>query len=144
VFHLEQDFTFNYPVDLTWMAETLDNHPHLAQLALLRQPWNPLEVAAGGIVEMCPDGYTQAVGHRGAAWLEHRMYFTTNPSMYRRALMEVGWPEGQESEGRFGLRLFGCGFGGIPGPDVRCGYWGTRAGGPWVHHIGDERSGRDY
>jgi len=144
VFHLEADFTFNLPVDLTWMRDTLEDRPYLAQLALLRQPWNPAERAAGGIVQMHPDDYTQVVGSRGAAWLEHRRHFTTNPCMYRRALMETGWPAGGESEGRFGLGLFALGFDGVAGADVRCGYWGTWNSPPWVHHIGDERAGCGY
>jgi hypothetical protein len=58
--HLEQDFTFNQPVDVPAIVEVLDRHPHLVQMALLRQPWNRAEKAAGGIVQMHPASYTPA------------------------------------------------------------------------------------
>lgn len=144
VFSTEDDFTFNRPVDLDRLAGVLDQHPWLAQLALRRQPWNDAERAAGGIVEQHPRDYVECFDGDGNRWLEHRRFFTTNPCLYRRALLDVGWPEGAQSEGRFGIRLFAEGFDGVPGCDVQAGYWGARASQPWVHHIGDERAGTGY
>lgn len=136
VFHLEDDFTLNRPVDLTAMADVLDRHPHLVQLALRRQPWNADELAAGGIVEQHPADFadcTDGVNH----WLEHRRFFTTNPSLYRSTLCKQPWPRGHESEGRFTHHL-------LASPKVRFGYWGSRASGEAVTHIGHQRVGVGY
>lgn len=135
IFHLEDDFTFNRHVDLTAMAQLLDQEPHLAQVALRRQPWNRKEQAAGGVVEQHPDGYDDH--HDGSlAWLEHGRFFTTNPCLYRRELMLEGWPHGEQSEGRFGIGLREKGY--------RFAFWGSRDSGEWVRHIGRERAGTGY
>lgn len=138
VFHLEDDFTFNQPVDLAAFAEVLDSQGHLAQLALRRQPWNDEERAAGGIVEQHPHDYEEWSDVRsGHTWLEHRRFFTTNPSLYRRELCSVGWPDCQFSEGVFTHRL-------LADPDLRFGFWGARDSGEWVTHTGRERVGSGY
>ena len=49
VFHLEADFEFRRPVDLAGFATVLAARPHVAQMALVRQPWNDVELAAGGL-----------------------------------------------------------------------------------------------
>lgn len=155
VFHLEDDFTFNRPVDLDAMAEVLACTPDLAQMALRRQPWNDAERAAGGVVEQYPDAYTdvamiqKAYGDPGRVgqmsyWLEHTLFFTTNPCLYaRRVPTPAGqqavlspWPSGPNSEGRYGIRLREYGY--------RFGFWGRRDDAPWVHHIGDARAGHGY
>ncbi len=136
VFHLEDDFTFNEPVDLVLMQRVLDRNPQLVQLALRRQPWNDDERAAGGIIEQHPDDYvdcSDGVSH----WLEHRRFFTTNPSIYRRSLIEKGWPAGKNSEGVFTRQL-------LDGPGVRFAYWGRRTDPPKVEHIGEHRTGTGY
>jgi hypothetical protein len=143
VFHLEQDFTFNRPVDLAAMARALHDHPHLVQLALRRQPWNDQERQAGGIVEQHPDAYTEVHAPYGS-WLEHHLFFTTNPCLYRRTLCSVGWPEGGNSEGHFGFHLRQHGSPEAPGDLVRFGYWGTRDSGEAVNHIGHQRAGIGY
>ena len=56
----------------------------------------------------------------------------------------VGWPDGAESEGRFGIGLRTDGFDSVPGARVRFGYWGGRLSGEWVHHIGHRRAGVGY
>lgn len=137
VFHLEQDFTFTRPVLLDRMATVLDAFPYLAQLALRRQPWNDAERAAGGVIERHPDCYLE-VQWDGWEWLEHREFFTTNPSLYPVELCEFGWPDGEHSEGMFGLRL--CAH----DPALRFGYWGARSDPPRVTHIGDRRAGIGY
>lgn len=136
VFHLEDDFTFNEPVPLAWMQQVLDRNPGLVQLALRRQPWNDAERAAGGIIEQHPDDYVDC-SDGTSHWLEHRRFFTTNPSAYRATLMAKGWPDGEHSEGRFGIGL-------CENPTVRFGFWGRRSDPPKVHHIGAERAGMGY
>jgi len=137
VFHLEDDFTFRHPVDLVHLAEVLDENTYLAQLAFRRQPWNPQEAAAGGIVEQHPDDFVQISDRAGHVWLEHRRFFTTNPSLYRRSLCHRPWPEGANTEGRFTHDL-------LIDPAIRFGYWGSRDSGEWVEHIGHERVGTGY
>lgn len=136
VWHHEDDFLLNRPLDLTPLMAVLDACPHLAQLVLKRQPWNPQEEAAGGIIEQHPDDYTEVVDALGT-WTEHRRFWSSNPSLYRRSLTFRGWPDVEHSEGHFSLALF-------TDPAVRCAFWGGRADEPYVHHIGKERAGVGY
>lgn len=137
VFSTEDDFCFARPVDLAAMVTVMDKRP-LAQMALLRQPWNDAEKAAGGIVEQHPQDYIDwAFG--GSQWLEHRKFFTTNPHLTRLDFIATHeWPEGDNSEGRFGYGLFQS------EPETRCAFWGSRREGPWVQHIGTHRAGTGY
>jgi hypothetical protein len=147
VFHLEQDFVFTRDVALPDMVEVLDEHPHLVQMALRRQAWNPDERAAGGVVQRHPGAFRETSDDRGRCWLEHRLFFTTNPSLYRRSLCAGGWPAGERSEGAFTMRLCEHGTPGPPpvaGADVRFGYWGSLDSGEWVEHIGQSRARRGY
>lgn len=137
VFHLEDDFTFNRPVDLEAMAAVLDADAALVQLALRRQPWNPDEIEAGGVIEQRPHDYSDRCDQAGNSWLEHRLFFTTNPSLYRSDLCELDWPNAARSEGIFTHDL-------LVDPHVRFGYWGERASKPWVTHIGRDRVGHGY
>lgn len=137
VFHLEDDFIFKRQVDLAAMAQVLDRHPYLMQLALRRQPWNDEERAAGGIVEQHPDDYIEHQDADDNHWLEHRRFFTTNPSLYRAKLCRQPWPRGPHSEGRFTHQL-------LASPKVRFGFWGARDSGEWCEHIGLERVGTGY
>lgn len=136
IFHLEDDFVLTRRVDVDDMAEVLRADPCLAQLALRRQPWNDAERAAGGIVEQHQADFVEVRNVRGS-WLQHRRFFTTNPSLYpRRLILEHDWPDGPESEGRFGLELWRAGW--------FAGYWGARDSGEWCEHIGAERVGTGY
>jgi hypothetical protein len=137
VFHLEDDFLLTRPVNLSHLAEALDARPYLTQMALRRQPWNPAERAAGGLVEQHPDDYVE-VRDGEHAWLEHRRFWTTNPSLYRRSLCSRGWMDSPHSEGFFGIQLFG------QDPARRSAFWGARDSGVWAEHIGHERVGTGY
>lgn len=133
IFSTEDDFVIDKPVPLNAMASVLRRRPHLAQMALLRGPVNPEEHAAGGVIEQHPDDYTTVTD--GVTWREHRRFFTTNPSLYRRSLLDRHvWPQGANSEGRFGLELF-------TDPAIKCAFWGT---GVSVTHIGHQRVGHGY
>lgn len=137
IFHLEDDFTFNRPVELFAMAHVLAAHDEVVQLALRRQPWNAAERQAGGVVEEHPEAFIDAT-LSGSDVLLHRQFFTTNPSLYRRTLCEGGWPEGNNSEGLFTHQI-------LQGdPAAVFGYWGARDSGEWVTHIGKERVGVGY
>jgi len=136
IFHLEDDFTFNQPVDLTDLVAILEARPSLAQVAYVRQAWNPQEKAAGGLIEANPEAFDHRTDEV-RDWLEHGMFFTTNPSLYRRSLIErYDWPDGDLSEGMFSAALRDDGF--------RFGYWGKHGDAPTVHHIGEHRQGIGY
>jgi hypothetical protein len=144
VMWIEDDFVFEKVIQVDAMTSVLDHHPHIAQMALKRQPWNATEEAAGDVVAVAPDAYTDH-SERGYQWLEHRLFWTTNPSIFRRDLLSVGWPAGPESEGRFTHQLLGEGLpSGVAGHDVRFAYWGPRRSAPAVTHIGLERTGFGY
>lgn len=136
VLHWEDDFIAAGLLDLYGMACVLKDYPHLAQMALKRQPWGPAEEAAGGFMAMHPDAYTPRTD--GALhWLEQRLFWTTNPSLYRRSLCERGWPAGRRSETAFGASL-------LADPSVAFGYWGRLDDPPLVEHIGAQRVGHGY
>lgn len=132
----EDDFTYQREVHIARMIAVLSTNAELAQIALRRQAWNPPEIAAGGVVEQHPDDYTDRSDVFGNHWLEHRRFFTTNPSLVRRSIIERGWPDIEHSEGHFGQALAAEGW--------RFAYWGQRADAPWVHHISRERAGVGY
>lgn len=132
--HWEADFTVDRPFPVGDMVAVLEAHPHLVQLALLRQPWNEAEQAAGGIVQLHEHDYSP-VTRSGAPLLEHRRFVTTNPAVWPRRVIERGWPSGAGSEGRFAIDLFAD-------PNLRAAFWGS--GEPWCEHIGHVRSGRGY
>lgn len=142
VFWLEHDFKFTRPVDLEQLAYVLKTNKGLAQMALMRGPVNAKEKQAGGLVESRPGEFRSRITSRGIKspreildWLEHRSYFTTNPSLMRVGFMQQhAWPSyTSECEGRFGLDLVSHG--------LSFAAWGE--GEPWVTHIG-ERSGFGY
>lgn len=142
VFHLEDDFVLTKQLQLDRMGALLDARRSVMQIALRRQPVNELELAAGGVVEMWPEEYVDCSAADGAgtviaSWLEHRLFFTTNPSLYRRSLCARGWPIVPRSEGVFTSQL-------LEDPDTRFAYWGARGSGEWCSHIGAERIGRGY
>lgn len=136
VFHLELDFTFNERVPVQEMLWLLRRHPHVAQVALKRQPWNDEERAAGGIVELHPDDFSERYDGIDV-WTEHRRFFTTNPSIYSSRLCRIGWPQEPQSEGMFTHKL-------LADPLLRFAFWGGKHDPPTVTHIGEERVGCGY
>lgn len=136
VFHFEADFIFKAPVDVGRMIELLERRPHLVQVALKRQAVNEAESDAGGVVEVNPASFMQSADGR-AVWTEHNVFFTTNPSVYPRWVLDRGWPQKARSEGRFAIALFD------EDPARRSCYWGDKYGEPLVEHIG-ERAGVGY
>ena len=137
VFSTEDDFELVRDVDLAAMISVMAYRP-LAQMALLRQPVNPAEKAAGGIVAQHPGDYRECTDgtHR---WLQHRRFYTTNPHLVRRSFVAAhDWPDGPESEGRFGIGLFAA------EPVTVCAFWGGRDDPPLVEHIGAQRVGTGY
>lgn len=142
VFHLEDDFTFNRAVDLADLIALLDVYPYLAQMSFRRQPWGA-EIPYGGFEYQAPGWYHEMTDDHLGSWLETTRNFTLNPTIYRRQLCGIGWPDGANSEGYIGPRICQAGLlRGIPGEAVRFGYWGSwDSGRAWVEHIGIDRAG---
>ncbi len=129
IWHAEEDFTYNGPVDLDPMMRVLDADHRLAHLVLKRQPWNGDEIAAGGIIEQWPHDVTDRITG-GHAWVEHTKFFSLNPCLVPRRVFEFGFPEGSEPAMTQALLDRGYYF----------GYWGHRSDPPRVTHIGELRS----
>ena len=137
IFFTEDDFVYTRPVELDKMITVMENNPKLVQLALRRQPWNDVEAWFGGIVESRANTYTDKTDGTNH-WLEHRNFFTTNPSLIRTQLIhDRDWIDEPESEGKFGWRLYSE-------TDSVAGFWGSRESGEWCFHIGKNRIGTGY
>ena len=134
VFHLEDDFVFPDRIMLSEMLACHDSVPGCVQVSLMRQPWNRDEKKAGGVVALNEQAFMR--GLRPVRHLRQRLYFTTNPSVYRRELiLQYPWPTGASSEGRFSYDLF-------DDPQAVAVVLGH--GEPQCTHIGDERVGHGY
>ena len=133
VFHLEDDFRLLVDVDAARLVDLLEARPELVQVALLRQPWNQREVDAGGLIAADRPDFTDE-----GELTTHARFFTTNPSVYRRSLLERGWPQEPQSEGLFWHRLK------ADRPDARSAFWGGPDDAPTVWHTGDDRLGHGY
>lgn len=128
VFHLEDDFLFNTPINIDDMIELLDSNNHLVQMALVRAPVNPPEEEVGGFVFQNLDSYHQKNG-----FFEHGRLFTLNPCLYPKSTIKIGWPEhGGESE--FTQKVHEV------NPNFLFGFFGDIYDKPKVTHIGGRRS----
>ena len=137
IIHWEDDFILNDKFNVIDFRNVLDRNHYLVQVALKRQPWNDTEIAAGGIIEAAPYDYIEKTD-REYTWTEHRKFFTTNPSMYKREIVELGWPQEDYSEGKFGFKVFST------NPLSRSAIFGAKFDRPRVTHIGHERAGSGY
>jgi hypothetical protein len=139
VFHLEEDWIFERAFSIAHMARLLETEPQVAQVALRRG----VEPAEHGVqvIDRFPrefvDRTTGMIGlglpARTQEWLEHRLFWTTNPSLYRAATLEYDWPVEPRCEARFTemMREAGSTF----------AYWGDRHDPAWITHTGDSREG---
>lgn len=133
VFWIEDDQVLRRPLDLAPLALVLAREKHIAQMSLMRQAVNALEIAAGGCRALRPELYEE---RDEGLWLESRTNFSTGCSLIRRSFMtSEPWPAQYEEncEGRFSIDLLERGY--------RFGVWGD--GSPWVEHVGI-RSGFGY
>lgn len=144
IFNLEDDFLFQKDIYLDGMIRVMNEHPYIIQMALRRQPWNDVEEAAGGVVECNPEAYEEKrlnvfseSNRMYIAWLEHRLFWTTNPSLFRRQLCEGGFSTEVLAEGLMTFKF-------LTDDEKRFAYWGGRESGVWVEHIGVERAGTVY
>lgn len=129
IVHLEDDFTFNEPVDLNALIDLLHRNKQLAQIALKRQPVNDQERAVGGFMETrSPETWRQRDG-----FVEHGLNFTTNPCVIPAHAARVALLSGvQLTEPNISEVLLDAGY--------TFGYLGRVEDPPLVTHIGDERT----
>lgn len=128
VAYAEDDFTYNVPVDLEHMMWVLDRNPHLAQLALKRQPVNSDERAAGDITRVFPGEWQQR-----PTYTEHTRNFTTNPCLIPRRVIQLVL-RAKADTAEMALTWF------LQGQGYTFGFVGDLDDAPRVHHIGEHRS----
>lgn len=134
VFATEDDFVYPRPVDLRPMIAALQDEPHLAQIALLRDAFYQDERETGGILGWPEPAFTR-IGQNGTSRLEHRLFWTANPSIFSRSITATPWPTGKHSETLFGQAL-------LKDERTRFAFWGS--GEEWTKHIGAVRAGTGY
>lgn len=116
VFLLEEDFVFVEKFDIGWLHQILDANKRLAQVALLREPWYPIEKPRGVMdaQQQRVDTERKAVGRAHTTWVwhdwphvfrSHDAGFTGNPSLLNKAVFDVDWPAGSWTESAMGDRL---------------------------------------
>lgn len=141
VFHLEEDWRFEQAFSIAHMARVLDTEPQVCQVALRR---GAVPGENEPVIERFPlefvDRSTGLIGlgrpARMQEWLEHRLFLTTNPCLYRRRLIdEYEWPPPPRCEAAFTETLLADG--------ATFAYWGARDDDPWITHMG-ERRGTGY
>jgi hypothetical protein len=136
----EDDLVYQRPIDVPAMVRVMDADDDIKQMVLKRQAWFPSEVAAGGMIERFDPALFTEHGTNGSTWVEHRQFYSLQPHLVRRALVEVlqrQWPAVPNSEHHFSRRLF-------RDRRAKVGLWGAKAGPPWVEHVGQERVGVGY
>jgi hypothetical protein len=131
VFWSEDDYEYRRRVPVEAIVRVMEEEgDDLKQMVLRRQPVFPAELDAGGMIERFdPDLFRERTSPDGT-WIEHRVFFSLNPHLISRRLLEVlarKWPERPNSEHLFGVTLFAK-------PLPRCGIWGAKADPPWVLH----------
>ena len=136
VFHLEDDFIFHGDVPLIEMSSVMNRNPAVKQMVLKRQPWSREEIDAGGVIQLREDDFAEVLNGSGS-WTEHRLFWSTNPSLYKTEICKMGWPDPPGSEGAFSSKLF---------EDDRAvvAFWGKKDDPPLVEHIGLARVGHGY
>ncbi len=135
IIHWEDDFVLKEKVNVASFVAVMRDNPNLVQIALKRQPWNSEERKAGGFIELSPYDYIEKTDGKHT-WTEHRKFFTTNPSVYGRKIVELGWPDEEHSEGKFGFKVRDAGLWGS--------FLGAKFDPPKVEHIGYDRTGIGY
>jgi hypothetical protein len=127
IFHTEEDFTYDVPIDLDELADLLEWDPQLAQVVLKRDPYSWPEIEAGGFMELRPSQYVDRDSPVGP-WVDHRKLFSSNPSLIPRQVVQLGFV----GEANFGKVCVDAGY--------RFAYWGRTTDPPRVTHIGAVRS----
>lgn len=138
--HIEDDFILLKPFVIEDVIDVIKSNRLISQISFMRHPWYQNEIDAGGVIEALE-------GQEGAAsyiqkttnekdWVEHKGFWTCNPSIFPNWIATMGWPEAPWSEMKFGQKLFS--------KNKVCGIWGNRSDWVCVEHIGRERNGTEY
>ncbi len=131
VFHCEDDFLFNVPVDLGDVCAFLDKHKEVAEVTFLRNRCYPAEMDPATVLGHNPKRLKDR--KQGPwRWSEHTMYFSANPSVYRKDLVQLGWPLDKGSEMVVTHRILAQG--------QHFAYWGHKKDEPTLTHIGEYRA----
>jgi len=136
VFHLEDDFVFTEDIYVN-MIDVIKHNNYIKQIVLQRQPIGSRERRKGGIIASHPERYEDKTDGTNY-WVEHRVNYSTNPSVYNKSLIyKHPWPDMPYSERIYGRILFND-------SNAKCAYWGKSTDKPKVMHIGDVRNGFGY
>jgi hypothetical protein len=127
IWHQENDFTYNEEIDLSVFIKVLSNR-HIFQVALLRQAWYENEIEKGGIFKANHSIFRNA-NYKGVDLVLHRGFFTHNPSLYRKSIINSEFPNYNEYS--FVKHLLSNDSNGW------CSYYGKTSDGPRVTHIGE-------
>jgi hypothetical protein len=139
VFHLEDDFLIKKEFDLNNFVSVLDQNARLVQMAFLRDPWYENEIRDGGTLRTLVKGGKRIsrAKNKDFQWMEHRIFWTCNPSVYPLRITENEWPDRKHSEFYFGRSLF-------KDKNNRSGMWGGWSDKPLVTHTGSYQKGINY
>jgi glycosyltransferase involved in cell wall biosynthesis len=137
-FFCEDDFVFNEKINIGELIYILEYDRNIVQIALKRQAWSEEEKAAGGFMEQWIDQYHNKEA-AGLNWCEHRLFYTTNPNLTSKFVIERGWQLLPKSESVFSQLLF-------MNPNYKSAYLGKKTDSPKVEHVGYNRSieGQNY
>lgn len=138
--HIEDDFLLKRQFNIEASISILNSNKNLSQISFMREPWYHNEVESGGLIEAIerdnPDAVFEEKNTNGYDWIEHKSYWTCNPSIFPRWLCSFKWPTGDWSESRFSRKVLSSGR--------TSGILGSRSDQPYVEHIGRHRSGKKY
>lgn len=137
VFWLEEDFVLEH-VPLAAMADLLERRGELAQVVLRRQSWYPRELRAGGLLESRGGAEVFHDVDEPYPHVEHRAFWSSNPSLFRAEMLARTWPITKGSEKTFGTELV------RDQPHRRFAFWGSSSSAPATEHVGVERTGHGY
>lgn len=138
VFHMEEDFLILEDINLNDILEVMEARPYLKQIVLSRAPIWKRRVKKRGVVISAMERFKDTTDGKNN-WVENRINFSCNPSLYRRSLVsEFPWPDAERSEHTYSAILLGS------NPDFKVAYWGKTMDQPRVEHIGKKRTGFNY
>ena len=126
VFHVEEDFVIAPNAPLTDMIATLNTYRYLANMVLVRQPWNQQERKANGLLKANRPFLTPRDGGR---WQEHDRGFWLNPMIAHSSLLRTLKPGvEQELTKQCTARRLRFGWWGAVDDDPRCIHVGASGG----------------
>lgn len=140
VFHLEDDFLIKENFDLNNFVNILEKYKYLTQMSFLRDPWYENEIRDGGVMRtlMKKGQRVHRIKNKDGAWMEHRIFWTCNPSVYPLWVAKNSWPNRKHSEFYFGRELF------EKNRNYKSAVWGKLNDEPLIKHIGAYQKGGNY